>query len=364
VLWGALSIVFFTAPIQPYADGTWGTFALAALGGLGVLAAVVGRGAAAVVGTILGFAAAVAIQLFVLAGQAVANPGVVAGVTEPPWSGRVAIALAIGVGAILGGWLLAAAVREVVERRRGERTTSSGALGRILTVAGVVIAAIVLVGALVANVATSAYVVPSDQPVVALEVVGDEIVSAAPSGVRAGRMELEVRRSVDGVGDVAITSALTPDDLATLGSDRMSYDWIGEVFIGGSTGIRQERRHVQLETPGSYAFIVWDALQEPDAAGSVTLLDSQRFEVLAPAAGTPTASGDGGSVVRLGGLLGVLVGVWSAGGCVLMARRRRWIDAGRPSSGDLRVAAVAGTVAGLLLGGLALFAIDLARNPF
>jgi hypothetical protein len=47
-----------------------------------------------------------------------------------------------------------------------------------------------------------------------------------------------------------------------------------------------------------------------------------------------------------------------------MARRRRWIDAGRPSSGDLRVAAVAGTVAGLLLGGLALFAIDLARNPF
>jgi hypothetical protein len=177
-------------------------------------------------------------------------------------------------------------------------------------------------------------------------------------------MELEVRRSVDGVGDVAITSALTPDDLATLGSDRMSYDWIGEVFIGGSTGIRQERRHVQLETPGSYAFIVWDALQEPDAAGSVTVLDSQTFEVLAPTAGTPTASGDGGSVVRLGGLLGVLVGVWSAGGSVLMARRRPWIDAGRPSSGDLRVAAVAGTVAGLLLGGLALFAIDLARNPF
>jgi len=362
VQWGTLILVFFTAPIQPYTAGAWGIATLAALGGLGMLAGVVGRGATGVAGVIAGFAAAVAIQLYVLGGQALGSIGTLASLTEPPWSERVATALAIGLTAVIGGYVLVAGARGLIGRR-GTSTPQQGRSGRMLAAAGVLTAAAIVVGVGVTGVASSAYVVPSDLPVVDLEVDGDEIVSAAPTGVLVGRMELDVRRTRDGLGEVSMTSALTPDERAALESDRVHYFKFGLTLLG-STGDSDERRHIQLEAPGIYAFVVWDPFKEPDAAGFVTVLDAVAFEVLPPAAAVSTAPADGGVFVDAGAAIGVLVGGWSAAGSVLKARRRRWIDDGRPRSRDLVVATVVGFAAALLLGALALIAIDLARNPF
>jgi hypothetical protein len=157
--------------------------------------------------------------------------------------------------------------------------------------------------------------------------------------------------------------ALTPEERVALEAGRIPYDRIGEVFIGGSTGPRDERRQVQFESPASYAFVVWDEEQPPNAAGDVTVLDAQVFDVVAPASGE-TAPADGGVAVQLGGLFGVLVAAWSAAGSTLMARRRRWADRGRPAARDLWLAATVGVGAALALAFLALAAIDLARNPF
>jgi hypothetical protein len=363
VQWGVLVLVFFTSPIQPYTDGTWGLVTLGGLAGLGALAAMVGRGPTGIAGCIVAFTAAVAIQLFVLGGQAEANIGVVADLTEPPWSARVMVALAIGLATLLAGYLLVAGSRAVIDRRLIGATAPAALPRRMALVAGVLVASAFGVWVLVGSIASSAYLLPSDQPVLALEVSGDEIVSEPPAGVIVGRSVLKVRRTQDGVGAIGITAALTTEDRADLESGRLHLDRLGEVFIGGTTGIRDERRAVQFVAPGIYAFIVWDEEQQPDAAELVTVLDAQTFEVSAPAS-TPTAPADGGLPVRAGGLFGVLMGAWSAAGSTLMTRRRRWVDRGRPTARDASIAAAVGTGAALLLAFLALAAIDLARNPF
>jgi hypothetical protein len=102
---------------------------------------------------------------------------------------------------------------------------------------------------------------------------------------------------------------------------------------------------------------------QPDAAGNVAVLDAQTFDVVAPASAA-TAPTDGGLVVQVGGLVGVLVAAWSAAGSTLVARRRRWVDRGRPTARDASIAAAVRTGAALLLAFLGLAAIDLARNPF
>jgi hypothetical protein len=207
-------------------------------------------------------------------------------------------------------------------------------------------------------------VIPRDQPVVDLEVAGDEIVGAVPEGILAGRGEIEVRRTRDGAGDIAITSALSVDQRAALESGRLLYDSIRETFIGGSTGIRDERRQVQFETPGTYAFIVWNGEQGPDPSGNAAVLDSQAFDVVAPSPGDSVAPSDGGQPAAVGAAIGVLTGSWAAAGSVLSARRRRWMELGRPTRRDLAIAATVGVGAGVLLGAFALLAVDLARNPF
>jgi hypothetical protein len=363
VQWGVLVLIFFTSPIQPYTDGMWGTVTLACLAGLGALTAVVGRGAPGLVGLIVGFGAAAAIQLFVLGGQAEANIGVVASLSEPPWSERVLTALALGLSLLVVGYLVVAGSRAAIGRWQNVATDRAGWLGRIALVTGVFVGAALSVGLLVGSIASSAYVLPSGQPSIALEVSGDEIVSSSPTGTLVGRSELVVRRTRDGVGAIAITMALTPEERVALEAGRIPYDRIGVVFIGGSTGPRDERRQVQFESPASYAFVVWDEEQPPNAAGDVTVLDAQVFDVVAPASGE-TAPADGGVAVQLGGLFGVLVAAWSAAGSTLMARRRRWADRGRPAARDLWLAATVGVGAALALAFLALAAIDLARNPF
>ena len=176
-----------------------------------------------------------------------------------------------------------------------------------------------------------------------------------------------MHRTLAGRGDIALTSALTPDERVGLASRRSPSFKDLEVLRFGEEGVGTDaiRRHLQFDAPGTYAFVVWDTLQEPDAAGSRTVYDSQTFEVGAsPALGASIAPNDGGPLVGVGALLGVVVGGWSAAGSVLKVRRRRWIDRGRPAARDLGVAAAVGTVVALLLGGFALVAIDLARNPF
>ncbi len=363
VQWGILILAFFTS-VEPYAVGTWGIGALVGLVALGMLAGLAGGGAFGASGAIVGFAAAVAIQLFVLVGQAVGNIGVVAGLGEPPWSERVAAALAIGLAAVIGGYLLVTVGRAVSGRRRGELVPGPGWSRRVVLVAGVLVATGLVTALLLASAAKSAYVMPSDQPSVGLEVDGDQITSGVPVGLLAGRTGIDVRRIRDGLGDIAITSRLTPAESVALESGRVPYEKINETFIGGSTGTREERRHVQFEGPGIYAFVIWDGLHEPDAAGSSPVHDAQVFEVVAGPSGASGVPIDGGALVTLGALLGVLLGGLSAAGIALVVRRRRWIDGGGPRTRHLGVAAAAGTVAALLLGGYALIAIDLARNPF
>jgi hypothetical protein len=85
--------------------------------------------------------------------------------------------------------------------------------------------------------------------------------------------------------------------------------------------------------------------------------------VAAPAAAVSETPNDGGLVVGVGALLGSIVAGWSAAGSTVLGRRRR--RGGAPETpADLRAALIVGTFAALLLAGWALFAIDLARNPF
>lgn len=82
-----------------------------------------------------------------------------------------------------------------------------------------------------------------------------------------------------------------------------------------------------------------------------------------PAAGVPETRNDGGLVVGVGALLGSIAAGWSAAGSTVFVRRRR--RGGAPETpADFRAALMVGTFATLLLAGWALFAIDLARNPF
>ncbi len=126
-LWGFLIAASLTEPIQPYTDGAWATsnlFVLALVGGLIGLAT--HRPVVAAVGIALGPAAAVAIQLYVLAGQADYQPTVVASLGEPAWTFAVARALLIAVAAVWAGYVVTRGIVTVSRIRRGGRSMSLG----------------------------------------------------------------------------------------------------------------------------------------------------------------------------------------------------------------------------------------------
>ncbi|MEA2613468.1 MAG: hypothetical protein QOI52_1427, partial [Chloroflexota bacterium] len=102
--WGVLVVVLLTEPIRPYTAGVWANVDLLSLAIVGGLIGLIGRPLAAATGIALGVAAAVAIQLFVLAGQAVYQPVVVAALDGRTWTASVAGAIVVGAVAMALGY--------------------------------------------------------------------------------------------------------------------------------------------------------------------------------------------------------------------------------------------------------------------
>ena len=106
-------------------------------------------------------------------------------------------------------------------------------------------------------------------------------------------------------------------------------------------------------SPWRYALPVIAAVVGILATG-LLLLDASASAYVPPVAGL-RARGDAGPAQMVGGLLAVMIAGWAAAGTVIAARQPR-----RSSGCALMVGL--GTAA--LLGWVALFAIDLAHNPF
>ena len=128
--WGVLVVVLLTEPIRPYTAGVWANADLLSLAVVGGVIGLSGRPlAAAATGIALGVAAAVAIELFVLAGQAVYQPVVVAGLDGRTWTASVAGAIMVGAVAMALGYALvraALALRGII-RWRGPAAIASSA---------------------------------------------------------------------------------------------------------------------------------------------------------------------------------------------------------------------------------------------
>ena len=160
-LLGILFIVLQTKPVRPYAGGEWASGDLVMLVMLGVLAGFLGRGLRGFAGIVLGMTGAVALQLFVLTGQASWIPEVVTTLPQSSWMTTMAASLGLGLAAITGGYVLTRVAWNVLapgprdKMSPSERSPWRFALPIVVAVVGILAS-----GLLLLNASASAYVPP------------------------------------------------------------------------------------------------------------------------------------------------------------------------------------------------------------
>ena len=369
---GFLFLIFATKPVRPYAAGEWAAGDLVGFVVLGALAGLLGRGPWGFVGIVLGMTGAVALQLFVLTGQASWIPEVVSSLDRASWAPAVALSLAAALAAIASGYALTRAVAYLL------RALESGSRDRIAPLEGwtsrlaapilVAVVGILVSGALLLDASASAYVSPTDQQTLHIVVNGPRIVQVEPTAIRAGRVTLSaVGTGVTGIG-VFASRVLPSDQQAALAVGRIQYSFVDQTLLsetdprqraGPLPGEIEMERQVTFSGSGVYGFVIsqlymtW--MPPPDWDGWVPILDSRVIDVAAAAPGEQRIRGDAGPVQPIGGLLAAVIAGWAAAGTVVVARRPRRSRASAP---------IVGLVTAFLLWSLALFAIDLSHNPF
>lgn len=372
-IWGVLLIAMLTTPIRPYSAGLWAAGDLLLLGLLGGSIALVSRPAPAAVGIALGMAAAVAIQLFILAGQAVYQPVVAAAIDERRWTVAVAGALLVGVGAIaLGYGVIRGSVGAIGALRAGRRSPiatwnvhapSSGLLIRDLTVLVATLVAVgLLVGVSVVTTARSAYLPPVDEVTVHVAVQADGSIVSEPSTVPVGRTTIVIDGPPSAQTDaLSLVGPLSTSHLAAI--ERME--------LPADPGCCYWNYHVprtEITSPGTYAFVALVDLEPPaDQGQTEALVQSISSVRLFTATADPTpdapstdAGGDGGRYVTVPVLAALGIESWAATGAVALTFGRR-----RPLLGTRMVVAVlVGFLSSAALAVLAMLAINQAHDPF
>lgn len=313
-------------PVRPYFDGQWVPSDLLGLLIIGLVVGVLNRSVSGLVGTIVGATAAVAIQLYVLTESASYTPTVVASLGEPPWSGQVLLALAVGIASLSGGYLAGAgAGRLLALLRTREKTMRSPGLSIRdgLIPSATLAAAAVLTVALVRAAATSAYV-PSESQLIRVSVQGDRILAVVPDTVPAGRVVIDTVWSelVAGAGVIGLNGPIT-DELDT--PPQTSY-WPAYGFSPLlPTGDDLVHGIARMDLgPGRYSVVVLEAWEPPSDVGldvPLPALDARTITVTGPEPATFRAA-TGGPVVNLGRLFGIGVVGWGVAGSLLGARRR------------------------------------------
>ena len=329
-IWGVLVIVLMTTPIRPYTVGLWAAGDLLLFGFLGGSVALVSRPWAAAIGIALGLAAAVTIQLFVLAGQALYQPVVAAAVDERTWTGAVAGALLVGVGAIALGYVVTrGSAGAVGALRHGGRSptalwsvylpSSRLLLGGLAVSLAAVLVAGLLVGGSVLATARSAYVPPVN-----------ERRSTSPSRPM-GRSSRNPRRPLS-----ATTTSSTarhrrrPTPSASSGRCR-------EATWRPSSGTSCRRARVlllgllratdRLTVPGTYAFVSLVKVHPPADPGQFEVLvqpisSARLFTATAdptPDIPSTAAGGDGGRYLTAPVIAALGIEFWAASGAVALA---------------------------------------------
>ncbi|MEI8332944.1 MAG: hypothetical protein WCH74_03680 [Chloroflexota bacterium] len=156
---GILVFVFQTKPVRPYAGGEWALGDLVMLVALGVLAGFVGRGLPGLAGVVLGMTGAVALQLFVLTGQASWTPTVATTLQRSSWLPTVGASLGLGLAAIVGGYALTRVAWHVLEPGpRDQESPSERSPWRAAAPIIVAVVAVLVTGLLLLDASASAYV--------------------------------------------------------------------------------------------------------------------------------------------------------------------------------------------------------------
>ena len=180
---GSLLFFIFTKPNRPYAGGEWLTVDLVLFVILGAFTGLVGRGLPGMAGIVLGMTGAVALQLFVLTGQAAWTPSVATRLAGSSWLPTVAVSLGMCLAAIVGGyaltrlaWSVAALLGPSDQASPPDRSLRRRAVSIIVAVIGVLVMGLLLVDA-----STSAYV----HPVALQQITGKNSIVQSGGGLLA-----------------------------------------------------------------------------------------------------------------------------------------------------------------------------------
>jgi hypothetical protein len=158
---GSLLFYIFTKPIRPYAGGEWLMVDLGAFVLLGVFAGLVSRGLRGFAGIVLGMTGAVALQLFVLTGQASWTPSVATALSGSSWLPTVATSLGLGLAALVVGYTPTRVAGHILAPRPGDQVTPSGHSWRYFAPSIIVaVIGILVCGLLLVDASTTAYVHP------------------------------------------------------------------------------------------------------------------------------------------------------------------------------------------------------------
>ena len=181
-LWGLLFIVFATKPIRPYASGVWLTADLVMSVLLGVFAGLMSRGLRGFAGIVLGMTGAIALQLFVLTGQASWTPSVATTLSGSSWLPTVATSLGLGLAALVVGYAPIRVALHILAPRPGDQLApmdrSRRRFAPPLSVAtvGILVSALLL-----ADASISAYV----HPVALQQITGKNSIVQGAGGLLA-----------------------------------------------------------------------------------------------------------------------------------------------------------------------------------
>lgn len=373
VFWGVLVGVFLTQPIRPYSEGAWATGDLILLAMLGGVLGLLNRPIPVVAGASLGLAAAVSLQLFVLAGQAEYQAVVAADRSEPTWAMATAGALVVAFGGIVSG--CAVTYTAVTVRRRGRhhppiaQSAPRSRARHVIAVVAASLAVVSIAGLLVATslvtAARSAYVPDVREPTINVELLDDGTLRMTPGSVPAGRVTIVALGAppldyLTLVGPVPASVVAATDVRAAINATRL-----GSGF--GCCYWNHRLRRADLGESGTYAFVAvdrdWEPPRDPAWDGSEPISDVRFFEVTAaePRPGLSTeAGGDGGKYLTVSAVAALGIEGWAAAGAVLLTFRRDR----RLKARHLGIAITVGLVSATLVGVLAMLAISQAHSPF
>lgn len=373
--WGVLMVVLSSEPIRPYTGGVWASVDLLYLVLIGGSIALIGRSFAAAIGIAVGIAAAVAIQLFVLAAQAVYQPIVVAALDARSWTTSVAGAIFAGAVAMALGYVLARATLALRGKvlRRGRPaiapspTPSPASMPLAIGVVALVtagVATIALIGGSLVATAQSAYLPSPDEPTVHVAVQANGTITSTATVVPVGRIGI-ITDGPESAGTEALRliGPLTSGQLALLDRKILPIDaeccyWNHRVPRTElpSMGVYAVVGIVHTEPPADPdAFDAWIHAQPISGFRTLTVTAAA-----ARAAPSTEAGGDGARYLTVPVLAALGVQAWAAGGVVVVALGRR-----RPvGRGAAVLAAATGLLFALGVAMLVLLAVNQAHNPF